>query len=92
MKECLYGIPILNIYHIYSSIYNTYFILIFKSAIIGIYVYDKERKIILKDNVDYTNKLDKKYNLDTNYLAISFIKLLVIDDGTVVETAIKKVN
>ena len=63
-----------------------------KSAIIGIYVYDKERKIILKDNVDYTNKLDKKYNLDTNYLAISFIKLLVIDDGTVVETAIKKVN
>ena len=63
-----------------------------KSAIIGIYVYDKERKIILKDNVDYTNKLEKKYNLDINYLAISFIKLLVIDDGTVVETAIKKVN
>lgn len=48
--------------------------------------------MILKDNVDYTNKLDKKYNLDINYLAISFIKLLVIDDGTVVETAIKKVN
>ena len=48
--------------------------------------------MILKDNVDYTNKLDKKYNLDTNYSAISFIKLLVIDDGTVVETSIKKVN
>ena len=36
LKECLYDIPILNIYHIYSIIYNTYFILIFKCAIIGI--------------------------------------------------------
>ena len=62
------------------------------SAVIGIYIYDKERKMILKDIVDYTNKLEKRYNVYRNWLAISFIKLLVIDDGTVVETAIKKVN
>ena len=63
-----------------------------KSAIIGIYVYDKERKMILKDNIDYTNKLEKRYDLDINYLAISFVELLIIDDGTIVETAITKVK
>ena len=31
-------------------------------------------------------------NLDINYLAISFVELLIIDDGTIVETAITKVK
>ena len=103
-ESIIYSIPNLHVYNIdvvldnkqnfnksiitINSLLNGYS----DSAENGIYIYDKERKMILKDNVDYTNKLDKKYNLDTNYSAISFIKLLVIDDGTVVETAIKKVN
>ena len=103
-ESIIYSIPNLHVYNIdvvldnkqnfnksiitINSLLNGYS----DSAVIGIYIYDKERKMILKDNVDYTNKLDKKYNLDINYSAISFIKLLVIDDGTVVETAIKKVN
>ena len=48
--------------------------------------------MILKDNIDYTNKLEKRYDLDINYLAISFVELLIIDDGTIVETAITKVK
>lgn len=61
------------------------------SAIISIYIYDKEKNIIFKENIDYTNKIEKRYDLDMNYLAISFVELLIIDDGTIVETAITKV-
>lgn len=61
------------------------------SAIISIYIYDKEKNIIFKENIDYTNTIEKRYDLDINYLAISFVELLIIDDGTIVETAIKKV-
>lgn len=61
------------------------------SAIISIYIYDKEKNIIFKENIDYTNKIEKRYDLDINYLAISFVELLIIDDGTIVETAITKV-
>ena len=52
----------------------------------------KKKKIIFKENIDYTNKLEKRYDLDINYLAISFVELLIIDDGTIVETAITKVK
>ena len=62
------------------------------SAIISVYIYDKEKNIIFKENIDYTNKLEKRYDLDINYLAISFVELLIIDDGTIVETAITKVK
>ena len=61
------------------------------SAIISIYIYDKEKSIIFKENIEYTNKIEKRYDLDINYLAISFVELLIIDDGTIVETAITKV-
>lgn len=61
------------------------------SAIISIYIYGKEKNIIFKENIDYTNTIEKRYDLDINYLAISFVELLIIDDGTIVETAIKKV-
>lgn len=62
------------------------------SAIISIDIYDKEKNIIFKENIDYTNKIEKRYDLDINYLAISFVELLIIDDGTIVETAITKVK
>ena len=62
------------------------------SAIISVYIYDKEKNIVFKENIDYTNKLEKKYDLDINYLEISFVELLIIDDGTIVETAITKVK
>ena len=62
------------------------------SAIISVYIYDKEKNIIFKENIDYTNKIEKRYDLDINYLAISFVELLIIDDGTIVETAITKVK
>ena len=55
-------------------------------------IYDKEKNIIFKENIDYTNKIEKRYDLDINYLAISFVELLIIDDGTIVETAITKVK
>jgi len=61
------------------------------SAIISVYIYDKEKSIIFKENIEYTNKIEKRYDLDINYLAISFVELLIIDDGTIVETAITKV-
>lgn len=61
------------------------------SAIISVYIYDKEKNIIFKENIDYTNKFEKRYDFDMNYLAISFVELLIIDDGTIVETAITKV-
>ena len=62
------------------------------SAIISVYIYDKEKNIVFKENIDYTNKLEKKYDLDINYLEISFVELLIIDDGTIVEIAITKVK
>ena len=62
------------------------------SAIISVYIYNKEKNIIFKENIDYTNKLEKRYDLNINYLSISFVELLIIDDGTIVETAITKVK
>ena len=56
------------------------------------WIFDKEKNIIFKENIDYTNKLEKRYDLDINYLAITFVELLIIDDGTIVETAITKVK